>query len=322
MSKYKIIFNQKARIIDRFFEKGFNWVNRSFLGSVLIKALCAIAIALLIAYLTNVFTTVRQNKEDILAQQTFVSTVGIGSNKEYVDSILGYPYQAYVDSFSLIEDCCYQIKDAQFRAFYVNNVLKGFIVVLQSSEGIGSYRIDYIKWGDSFNKTVGEYQFDEIFEEFGDKYCGHYGAMYQMYPHFMEEYYIPGCGIPCYAVFAVLPDGIFIPPEITYKNDVQHYDGMYWQWGGNYANAWGLLDSAYDTQICSLIFNNEVYQENFFSLYDTQERDYLDKKNVHTLHVYYKYDMNYVSPPDPNWFGDEIESYINNLKEEIPVDEY
>lgn len=299
--------------IDVRIESWYERFNSWFIGSIIIKTICAIVVALLIAYLTSAFSAIGQKKHEIKAQQDFVSSVGIGYNKQHIDNALGAPAQYIIDELTGLNECCYQIEDALFRAYYENDTLRGFFITLKSKDAIGKYQFEQYKKEYHLSRTIGEYSFDELYYEF-NRYIGHCGVDILMCPCYIEAHYISSHGVSINAVFAIHPDGLFIEP-VTAENKVEHYDGRYRQWGGDFPNTWGIVDDDYMVEICSLLLDNvSNFQNGFYLQYQEERQEFWD---LHGGPVGYNYNYEYDDPLDPNWFGQEMDAYFASIAESM-----
>lgn len=261
---------KKNRTITEIYD---NYIDKHVLFRLIVKAMGGIILAFLIAALTNYFTKSTEASQKINYEQSIVNNLCIGTNEEYVNSVLGYPFVKNVNEKTEITDCLYKIDGAIIRMFYENNSAKGIFVTITEKSSKGRFMFDKYSLLTS-DKKLGTFTYEEIDAE----NSGNYACFYSLGTFFYIEHYSLGNVFSAYEhYFATLPYGTFLIPKDKNKNEIEHYHYDFaGQMGGDLPNTMGITESEYMEKICAMILDIDRFDYRSMNIYLTESDEYFE----------------------------------------------
>lgn len=279
-----------------------------------LKGLGGIVLGIIIGCSSSFLTQVLQDNDKSNFQQSVVNNLCIGTNEEYANSVLGYPFLKNINEKTNMTDCFYKIDGAIVRLFFENNSAKGIFITVTDRNAIG--RFMFKKYSLTDNKKLGTFTFEDIDAENDGNYFLYSSLGTTFY---IEEYFLGRVFSDYNNYFAILPYGIFIVPNETNKNEAEHYSReAEAQMGGYYPNTIGITDRDYMEKVCAMILDIDRFDYRSLNIYDEEMENYYESP-LETEEESTEEDISTVNEPTEfeeslqKYFEESLQKYLDEV---------
>ncbi len=267
-NKFIAFYNRINNKLTKWYDKT---VKKHVLLRATLKVLGSLALAILIALSIDMINQNTQNVQKKEFDEKVINNLCIGTNEEYVNSVLGPPFLKNKNEVTNMTDCFYKTDEAIVRLFYENNSAKGIFITITKKSAIGRFMFE--KYSLTEKKKLGTFTFEET--EAGNS--GNYFLYSSLGTTFYIEAYSLGRVFSDYDhYFAILPYGTFLVPNETSNNEAEHCHWEAGQMGGYFPNTVGLTDQEYMEKICAMLIDIDRFDYRSMNIFEEEMWDYYD----------------------------------------------
>ena len=240
-------------------------------------------LGLLVGIIAAVLFAIFSNSYDALQQQAekrnLINSLAIGTNREYIEDVIGVPYIKCDNTQNGFIDYIYKIDGALLRIIYSEDSAKAIFLTILNPAYIGKYDNNEVTF--LFNdKDLGNFTFEDIeFRNEGnyDQYTNGAGLTF-----YIESFWTRPSGNYHEYVLAIMPYGLFIPPEKIdeLQVDKSHYNTHFGYMGNFYPNTYGIIDDECLDKITEMLIDIDSFDYLSMRNFDYNMEEYIENNEI------------------------------------------